>query len=544
MKKFISMVLAASCISLPCYAAVEFKTDMENGICNLFGKVEEAAFNQNVSIIIKDKNEKEIHVSYAKTDNNGNFSYSFKFGELPTDEYEVSIGAYGLDEAIVLDEKIYYANSTDRTNALGAINATALKYKNNTISENEAISEILNTIDTSAKILDVYNTLYSKASSTLKTELAKKVLSGASYEKIANFKELFNREFAIMIMSEATNQNIDDVVKVMWETYNFTTCSTYQIYDKIENKNAVHTRLLSGEYTSLEDIRLRFEQSVILDKLEKATNITDAQAPYDNYSALFGFSYSNYPEWTTRDMAIASKGTYFVDMKALKDALDKKYEEPSYPSGGGNGGGGTSSSKGGLGMSAVPTQITTTKEEKKSSFSDMQNAQWAIDAVEHLYKQGIVSGNNVGGFEPSRSISREEFVKIVVNAFSLNDKNAVCEFSDVAKDSWSYEFVAAAVSKGIVKGTDDNFFNAKGNITRQDMAVIIKRVIDYANKSYDVKRDNTGFTDKEEIADYATDAVEYLYKTGILNGFEDGSFKPHNTATRAEAAYLLYKVIA
>lgn len=539
MKKFILMVLATICMSVPCYAAVDFETDMENELCNLFGTVEEAAFNQSVSIVIKDKFSQEVHVSYAETDNDGNFSYSFTFDNWPTDEYEVSIGAYGLDDAMVLEKKLFYASTTDRAIALGEINTTASNYKDELISESEAIGRILSTISTKARILEVDNSLYSGASDTLKTTLAKKILDGAPYAKISDFKNLYNPEFGAMIMSEATNENVDDVISEMWEVYNFEGCSTYEIYDGIQNKNAVHLRFVGGEYSSLNDVRVRFEQSTILDKLQKAGNITDAQFLYDNYSGIFSFSYSIYPKWSTRDMAMASKGLYFATMADLKSTLDTKHNTPPADTNPPV----VNNDRPGSVMSTVPSQVITT-QEKKSSFNDMQSTQWAIDAVEHLYNQGIVSGNDKGGFEPSRSISREEFVKIVVNAFSLNDNSAVCEFSDVTKDSWSYEFVAAAVSKGIVKGTDDNFFNAKGNITRQDMAVIIKRAVDYVSKSYDTKRNNTGFTDKGEIADYAVDAVEYLYKTGILNGFEDGSFRPHNTATRAEAACLLYNVIS
>ena len=48
------------------------------------------------------------------------------------------------------------------------------------------------------------------------------------------------------------------------------------------------------------------------------------------------------------------------------------------------------------------------------------------------------------------------------------------------------------------------------------------------------------FTDRDQIADYAKQAVEQMQKMGIVNGYSDGSFNPQGTATRAEAAKIIY----
>ena len=542
MKKFISIILAFNCFSLPCYAAVNFTTDMEKGNCRLFGRVEEAAYNQSVSIKIKDKDGGDIHVSYAKTNNDGDFSYTFNFGDLPTGDYEVYIGAYGLSKAVKLDKDIFYANIADRNSALSKINDICEKYKNKTETLEGSVAAILDVVKNCSRILEIDNELYAGASSDLKKAVAEKAVQSGKYEKISDFTNLFNREFALRMILSATEANIEDVVENLWEIYGFESCSIYNLYQELDNKSAVHKRLIGSGCTNLAEVQSLFEQSVLLEKLYCSENIADAQELYDKYPNVFAFSYNLYPNWTTRDMAMSSRKIYFKDVAALVNHLNTAYQSRGQSAGGGTSQNnkGNSSKGGETGFSAVPTRKEETQE---SSFNDMQNTKWAIDAVEHLYKNGIVAGNGVGEFEPARNISREEFVTMIVNAFGLIDETAKCDFSDVPSEKWSYKYVASAASKGIVMGTGAGIFNARDNITRQDMSVITKRATDYINKKYEEKREYTGFTDEENISDYALDAVQYLFRCEILNGFEDGSFGAMKTATRAEAACLIYKAI-
>ena len=48
-------------------------------------------------------------------------------------------------------------------------------------------------------------------------------------------------------------------------------------------------------------------------------------------------------------------------------------------------------------------------------------------------------------------------------------------------------------------------------------------------------------SDKADISDYAVEAIRAMTKAGIVNGYEDNTFQPHHTATRAEAAVMIAK---
>jgi len=70
---------------------------------------------------------------------------------------------------------------------------------------------------------------------------------------------------------------------------------------------------------------------------------------------------------------------------------------------------------------------------------------------------------------------------------------------------------------------------------RQDMATILYRAINKSGDGVILE-----FTDNSDIAAYAKDAVAELVGLGVMNGYEDGSFKPRGSATRAEASKVIY----
>ena len=83
-------------------------------------------------------------------------------------------------------------------------------------------------------------------------------------------------------------------------------------------------------------------------------------------------------------------------------------------------------------------------------------------------------------------------------------------------------------------------FGTGMDITRQDMAVLIYKCLKTA-KSEENYEEQADFIDADDIAEYAKNCVGYMKKFNIITGYEDKSFRPENTATRAEAAVILCK---
>jgi len=219
-------------------------------------------------------------------------------------------------------------------------------------------------------------------------------------------------------------------------------------------------------------------------------------------------------------------------------------QQPSAPGSGigggtGGGGGGGSISKpttpgASTGIVNKPQEETTVK-----TFSDLKDAEWAREAVETLAAQGAINGKSATKFAPNESMTREEFVKVLIGAFELTDNDAKCEFSDISSERWSYKYIASARRIGLVAG-DGEKFNPTATISRQDMAVIIYRLFELSDT--EIMGTKVNFSDEAFISDYAKKAVEALSGAKIINGMGDGTFSPKTAVTRAQAAKVIYEL--
>ncbi len=232
----------------------------------------------------------------------------------------------------------------------------------------------------------------------------------------------------------------------------------------------------------------------------------------------------------TAKKTYSSLGEFIAD---LNEGIDAQNVTTSGGTVGSGGGGRGSSSKGGS-ASLPPVTLPAVKAEvQEKTFADMEQYEWAEEAVSALAEKGIVAGYTDGSFRPGNNVTRAEFVKMAVETFGLTEKEFDTKFSDVPENAWYAKYVYIAASNGIVKGYDGRF-NPDANITREDMAVIIYNIIANGQGG-----EGISFADSDEISGYARSAVAYLSGKGIING-SGGRFYPKNNATRAEACQILY----
>lgn len=217
-------------------------------------------------------------------------------------------------------------------------------------------------------------------------------------------------------------------------------------------------------------------------------------------------------------------------------------ESSSGGSGGGGGGGGGSRPSTGAGGDAVnPSPTPSTAPKYK--FTDVPEGHWASEYIYSLVDRGAINGKTETVFEPNGAITRAEFVKILVSAMDIRtERNMPMTFRDVQVGDWYYDYVAIAVSAGIVTGISEDYYGASELITREQMAAMLCRALDSQAVSLP-DGDGTQFRDQHTISAYASEPVLRLKAAGILNGNEQNYFLPINHATRAEAAKVIDSVV-
>lgn len=328
----------------------------------------------------------------------------------------------------------------------------------------------------------------------------------------------------------------------------------YAEYEAVDEVTKARIDAIAFE-TPVEDIQELCEiffMAITEEKIKSNTS-TKVDEFLETYSQYLGLD--NYTDTT-----ILKRGSIISDLKtseipdntndfaflyeSLKTSKENiVIEKPSTGAGSGGGGGG--------GGSSLPTEPTGYENPEMLetpapdivadiSFDDLDGYSWATDAISYLASKGVVNGKEENKFYPADNITREEYAKIIVLAFGLYNEDAICDFVDVDAQSWSYKYIASMYEYGAINGYNDGSFGATKPITREEMAVMLYRVMQKQSRIEFASELKTNLYDYNEISDYAKNSVVSLNFNKIIAGDEKGYFNPKNNATRAEVCKMIY----
>ncbi|MFZ7132602.1 MAG: S-layer homology domain-containing protein [Eubacteriales bacterium] len=167
-------------------------------------------------------------------------------------------------------------------------------------------------------------------------------------------------------------------------------------------------------------------------------------------------------------------------------------------------------------------------------FSDIGN-HWARDNINQWVEKGLINGYGDGTFKPNGYITRGEFITLVNNVINSAEEIDI-NFDDVTEEEWYYRELQKAIFLGYIKGYEDNTFRANENISRQEVAVILQKIV-----QLDPSEENTlgSFSDSSDIPEWSREAIQLAVQKGYLSGYEDNSLKAANYITRAESVKVL-----
>jgi len=165
------------------------------------------------------------------------------------------------------------------------------------------------------------------------------------------------------------------------------------------------------------------------------------------------------------------------------------------------------------------------------------NGHWAESTITSWINQGLAFGYEDRTFRPNAEVNRQEFTALVNRSFGFVQPEAIA-FSDVAWTDWSYSDIAKAVKAGYVSGYPDGTFLPKKSMSRQEVAVVIAKILNLESSD-----SSTTFTDAIITATWSKGAIAAVVDHGIMGGFPDGSFRPLQAATRAESITILDRAL-
>lgn len=188
-------------------------------------------------------------------------------------------------------------------------------------------------------------------------------------------------------------------------------------------------------------------------------------------------------------------------------------------------------------LKAGETIKVEAKESGKISRStEVKIAGQEAKVTAEVNSPSYIAGYPDGTFKPGKEVTRAEavrmFVSLVNNGKEL-PKNPTTKFKD-ANNKWYSDEINFAVSKGFISGYSDGTFKPNQGITRAEFAQMI---------AVFVKDGYPGSSNFKDVkGHWASNAIDQLYGNKTIKGFPDGTFKPDQKLTRAEAVTVLNSV--
>ena len=193
-------------------------------------------------------------------------------------------------------------------------------------------------------------------------------------------------------------------------------------------------------------------------------------------------------------------------------------------------------------FSLVPTALA----EKADDFTDVSRSDWYYQFVDYVTSKGYFNGTSETTFAPAENMTRAMFVTVLFRFDGAKGDRSQSAFTDVAPGEWYTDAINWAAANRIVDGVGNGKFAPNDPITRAQMCTMIERYLALYKKAWKVTLPETGsvsvMVDESAIPAYALAAVKQCQRHGLVNGFEDGTFRPNELSTRAQVAAVIYRM--
>ena len=172
---------------------------------------------------------------------------------------------------------------------------------------------------------------------------------------------------------------------------------------------------------------------------------------------------------------------------------------------------------------------------------DIEN-HWAREDILALMRKGVVTGYNDGTIRPQKTLTRAEFITLLMKGLQLNPSvtGNSSTYSDVKKH-WAGAAIAEAERLGILpKGDGKAKFGPNEPVTRLEMALWIANALPLVDRTDEGPA--VSFKDTGKLNAAQQTAIRKAVNNNLLKGYVDGTFKPERSLTRAEAFVVTYRL--
>lgn len=187
-------------------------------------------------------------------------------------------------------------------------------------------------------------------------------------------------------------------------------------------------------------------------------------------------------------------------------------------------------------------QLDELADVNETKFTDIEG-HWALNNIIKLNKKDIIRGYTIETFQPNKNITRGEVMTIVSRLLTdIPEVNGDWIFEDAVPQDWAKKPIVTGVSLGLIQGYPNNMFGTNDEINRAELVVILNRLVNLVNYQHpDELKPAVEFTDYIPV--WAREAVTNISQLGIVEGYDDQTFGSSKSATRAEVAAVISRIL-
>lgn len=169
---------------------------------------------------------------------------------------------------------------------------------------------------------------------------------------------------------------------------------------------------------------------------------------------------------------------------------------------------------------------------------------WAQEDVAQAAAKMIVSGESISTFGANKNITRAEMISIVVKGLGILPDDSLANFQDVSANAPYAKEIAAAKAAGLVKGRTGDIFDPNSLITREELAVILSSVLEYAGKKNEAGQGLLNkFKDHSKVSSYAKLSVAFVVEQKIMQGVSAAKLDPQSHVTKAQTVVTVMRLL-
>ncbi|MEW6244199.1 MAG: S-layer homology domain-containing protein [Bacillota bacterium] len=178
------------------------------------------------------------------------------------------------------------------------------------------------------------------------------------------------------------------------------------------------------------------------------------------------------------------------------------------------------------------------------AFPDV-NSHWAELEIRALNARGVIRGFQDGTFLPDVPVTRAQFAKMLVLALGYADEaeqlaRVPSRFVDLGQH-WALGYMEIGYDLGLFMGYGDGRMRPDNPISRAELVAVVIRAMKLENQ---VKSNpQSQFADFLDVPAWARGYVALAQERGVVSGFPDGTFRPFEHTTRAEAAVIIMRFL-